>query len=161
MLTLFGSLLGFITSIFPDVMRLFQDKIDRQHELEMFDRQLKMMKIGQRHHMDQLQIQADMVEIDALHRPLPPSGHGWVDALSGSVRPIITYTFFFIYAALKIAQGSILLGAVDHIRWDQLLVRLWHEEDQTLFAAVISFWFGHRAFRKTLATHRAPTRTRF
>jgi hypothetical protein len=28
------------------------------------------------------------------------------------------------------------------------IVRLWNEQDETIFAAIISFWFGSRMFRR-------------
>ena len=40
MLTLLGSLLGFATSAIPDIMALFRERADRQHELAVLDRQM-------------------------------------------------------------------------------------------------------------------------
>jgi hypothetical protein len=44
MLTLLGSLLGFISSAFPDLLKLWQDKQDRAHELQILDRQMEQMR---------------------------------------------------------------------------------------------------------------------
>ncbi len=45
MLTLLGSLLGFISSAFPDLLKIWQDKQDRKHELEILDRQMEQMRL--------------------------------------------------------------------------------------------------------------------
>lgn len=60
----------------------------------------------------------------------------WVDAVSSSVRPIVTYVFLVLYAAGKIVY-SINTG---HLSWTK--------EDDTIFASIISFWFADRAIRK-------------
>lgn len=46
MLTLLGSLLGFISSAFPDLLKILQDKQDRAHELQILDRQMEQMRFG-------------------------------------------------------------------------------------------------------------------
>lgn len=38
MITLLGSLLGFLSSAFPEVLRHWQDRQDRKHELHILDR---------------------------------------------------------------------------------------------------------------------------
>jgi hypothetical protein len=43
MLTLLGSLLGFISSAFPDLLKIWQDKQDRKHELQIIDRQMEQI----------------------------------------------------------------------------------------------------------------------
>ncbi|MCC8398378.1 MAG: hypothetical protein LN569_03675 [Rickettsia endosymbiont of Labidopullus appendiculatus] len=65
------------------------------------------------------------------------SNNNWVDFLSTTVRPMITYIFFLLYVALKLAIFIKFGASVDTI---------WSSEDQGIFCAVIGFWFGHRAF---------------
>ena len=38
MLTLLGSLLSFLSSTFPDLLKLWHDRAGRQHELAILDR---------------------------------------------------------------------------------------------------------------------------
>lgn len=47
MLTLLASLLGFIGSAFPDLIKLFRDTQDRKQELAILDRQMELQKLGQ------------------------------------------------------------------------------------------------------------------
>ena len=46
MITLIGSLLGFLTSAFPDLLKVYKDRSDRLHELAIMDRQMEMMRAG-------------------------------------------------------------------------------------------------------------------
>ena len=44
MLTLLGSLLGFLSSTFPEFLKLFRDSQDRKHELAILDRQMEQQR---------------------------------------------------------------------------------------------------------------------
>lgn len=147
MLTLLGSALGFLSSLFPDLLKLFREHQDRKHELAIMDRQMEMQRAGHQQRLEEINVQADIAESHALYRSLRPTGVRWVDALAGSVRPIITYAFFALFAAVK-ASALYLLIAVEGVLLAQALPQIWDPETQALFAAVMSFWFGNRALQK-------------
>lgn len=147
MLTLLGSLLGFLSSAFPDVLKLWRDNADRKHELAILDRQMEAQRQGHTQRLEEIQVQADIAESKALYRHASqPSGVKWVEALRASVRPVITYAFFILFAVVKSAALYKLLdqgvGITDG------LIAVWDGETQALFAAVMSFWFGQRALAK-------------
>lgn len=72
------------------------------------------------------------------------SGVRWADALSSSVRPVITYWFMALYCAAKTAA---FLGAVDAgVEWIPAIQTAWTEADQALWAGVLNFWFLGRVF---------------
>ena len=147
MLTLLGSLLGFVTSAFPDLLGLFRDGQDRQHELAILDRQLEQMKLGHQQRLEEIEVQADIAESKALYRHDKPVGVAWVDALRASVRPVVTYAFFLLFAGVK-GSALYVLIAVEGLVLADALPRIWDPETQALFAAVMSFWFGNRALSK-------------
>jgi hypothetical protein len=147
MLTLIGSLLGFVSSLFPDLLKLFRERQDRQHELAILDRQMEMMRSGHQQRLEEIQVQADIAESRALYKSAVPTGVKWVDALAGTVRPVITYAFFALFAAVK-GSALYVLIAVEGMLLAQALPQIWDPETQALFAAVMSFWFGQRALAK-------------
>lgn len=148
MLTLLGSLLGFISSLLPDVLKLWRDRDDKAHELAILDRQMQLQQVLHSQRLEEIRIQGQVVESTALYKHARFTGVKWVDALSGTVRPIITYAFFLLYMGVKIAQIYLLLTDSYDLRWSEVLIGIWHAEDQALFAAVMSFWFGQRALEK-------------
>ena len=86
--------------------------------------------------------QKDLLE----HDTTISKGTGFIAALQKSVRPVITYCFFFLFAAIEItllrealASGMDLTAALNI---------LWDDDTKAIFAAVISFWFGSRAIDK-------------
>ncbi len=144
MMTLLASLLGFISSTFPDLLKLWKDGADRKHELAILQLQLEQQNQGHINRLEEIQIAADSVEARALYRTYNV-GIRWVDALNGTVRPVLAYSFFLLYTAVKFAQVSMLL---DYSPIGEAITLIWHEEDQTIFAGIISFYFGARAFSK-------------
>lgn len=148
MLTLLGSLLGFISSLLPDVLKLWRDRGDKAHELAILDRQMQLQQVLHSQRLEEIRVQGQVVESTALYKHARFTGVKWVDALSGTVRPVITYAFFLLYMAVKMAQIYLLLTDNYDLQLAEVLLGIWHAEDQALFAAVMSFWFGQRALEK-------------
>ena len=146
MITLLGALLGFLGSAFPEFIRIFRDSKDRAHELAMMDRQIEFMKLQTNQRLEEIQMGAEAQAAKFMYRHAAPTGVAWVDALAGTVRPVITYSFFCLYAGVKTSQWMVLQNL--RLSADEALVQLWNIEDQTLFATVISFWFGQRLLMK-------------
>ncbi|MEZ5690504.1 MAG: hypothetical protein R3D71_02425 [Rickettsiales bacterium] len=136
MITLLGSLLGFISAAFPDLLKLFRDAQDRKHELKILEMQMAQQAQGHTNRLEEIHVEADIAESRALYRTYN-TGIKWVDALNGTVRPVIAYSFFILYAVVKMMQFSA------DLPW-----LLWSEEDQAIFAGIISFYFGQRAMSK-------------
>jgi len=136
MITLLGSLLGFISAAFPDLIKLFRDAQDRKHEITILQMQMEQQKQGASQRLEEIQVNADIAESSALYKTYT-TGISWVDALNGTVRPVITYSFFILYASVKAMQFSA------NLPW-----LLWTAEDQAIFAGIISFYFGQRAMSK-------------
>ena len=136
MITLLGSLLGFISAGFPDFLKLFRDSQDNKHELKILEMQMEQQRLGHANRLEEIQVNADIAESQALYKTYH-TGIGWVDALNGTVRPVIAYSFFILYAVVKAMQFSADIPA-----------QLWTQEDQAIFAGIISFYFGQRAMAK-------------
>lgn len=63
-----------------------------------------------------------------------PTGTPWVEALQASVRPVITYAFFLVFAVVKVSALATLLQT-DGITLAAALKATWYEETQALFAS--------------------------
>jgi hypothetical protein len=146
MVTIFASIVGFISSIFPDLIRMMLNKSNKSHELDVLERQLKLKKIGITTGMEDLGLQADRNESKALYATYK-SGIDWIDALNGTVRPMLAYSFFFLYAASKYLQYTSLEGSDEIIKHIDII---WGDEDQAIFAGIISFYYGQRAIAKLM-----------
>ena len=146
MLSLLGSLLGFGTSFLPKVMDYFQDRSDKKHELAVMEVQIRQQKELAIQKLEMVNVEADIREIEALQKSIQPSGVKWIDGLRGSVRPVITYSFFLLFVFVEVAAYlSLTAQGVSGLDAAGLI---WDEDTKALFAAVISFWFGGRAIAR-------------
>lgn len=147
MLTLLGSLLGFFSSVLPEMMNLFREGQDRQHELAVLKLQMEQHTLGHTQRLEAINVEADIQEgLALLKHDSQPSGVTWVDGLRASVRPVITYGFFLLFVTIKVQTLSVLLN--HGVSFEMAVIRLWDAETQALFAAIISYWFGARSLSK-------------
>lgn len=144
MITLLGSLVGFVSSLLPELLKLFRDSRDRKHEMALLQLQLEQQKQGQSERLEEIRVQANMATSQALYQTYHTGIH-WVDALSGTVRPVLAYGFFVLYFTIKWMQ-FVSMDLLSPLPWQ--MQALWGEEDQALFAGVIAFYFGQRAVGK-------------
>jgi len=123
---------------------LWSDHGDRRHELAILQLQMEQQAKGHSQRLEEIHTQADITKSRALYKTYA-TGVAWVDALNGTVRPVLAYAFFVLYALVKLLQ----FAAFDWgypLPWQ--LQALWSNEDQAIFAGIISFYFGQRAMQK-------------
>lgn len=150
--TLLGGLLGGAFRLAPEILKWLDRKGERGHELAMQDKALEFEKLRGAQRMAEISAAADAAwntgAIDALKEAVAAQGHRsgvrWADALSASVRPVITYWFMGLYCAAKTAAfaAAVTAGA----GWGEAIVHTWTEADQALWAGVLNFWFLGRVF---------------
>ena len=152
--TLLGGLLGGAFRLAPEILKWLDRKGERGHELAMQDKALEFEKLRGAQRMAEIGAAADAAwntgAIDALKEAVAAqgrrSGVRWADALSASVRPVITYWFMALYCAAKTAAfGAALSAGAD---WSTAVLHTWTEADQALWAGVLNFWFLGRVFEK-------------
>ena len=171
MLTLLSTLISFLMGGLPKILEFFQDRQDKAHELALaqmqITRELELRKAGfeaqeriENIRSDQLAIesaaktqqmligaqQAEMAAIYAHDISLNEGTSRWMKDLRASVRPVITYGFFFLLVFVDIA--GFWYGYYMSVPFDEMLNMLWDTETQALFASIIAFHFGGRAFGK-------------
>ena len=152
--TLLGGLLGGAFRLAPEFLKWLDRKGERGHELAMQDKALEFEKLRGAQKMAEIGAGADAAwnvgAIETLREAVRTQGEKtgvrWADALSCSVRPVITYWFMALYYAAKMAAfaAAVTAGA----NWGTAIVHAWTEADQALWAGVLNFWFLGRVFDK-------------
>lgn len=153
MLSALGALIGFLSSIAPEIFRVLQDRRDKQHELLLLERQISSDAASHLHRMTEIDAQADIAESHSMLALTKVStGIRWIDGLRGSVRPIITYAFFGMYCTTKLAQYLVLIDPAlpwqSSMSYEQAIIALWNAEDMALFSGIMAFWFTNRGIEK-------------
>lgn len=143
-LTLITTFLGFFTSLMPEVVSMFKAKQDNAHELAVLELQMKAAAQGHSAKLEEIGANADIVETQEIYKTYT-TGITWVDALNGSVRPVISYGFFLLYSFMKVIQ---LKYADTSLPWT--IEALWTQNDWAVFGAIVGFYFGQRGLNKAL-----------
>ncbi len=150
MLTLLGSLLGFTTSFLPSVLDFFTTKQKHQQEIEKLRVQMELDAKRAELKIVELDARADIEESKGIYQhDRTLDGGKFVNSLRASVRPVITYLFFFMFVVTKCTLIYALITN-QNVDWTTAIEMAWDQESAALFAAVMSFWFGGRAINKYL-----------
>ena len=151
MISLLGTLLGFGTSIVPEVLGYFKQQQVNKQELAMLEAKAKYASQLSELKVKELDAQAEIEETKGLYEhDRSIDAGGFVNALRGSVRPILTYLFFIAFASVK---GVMIYDMItnQNIDWVTAVEAAWDDETQAIFSAIIAFWFGNRAMSKAHA----------
>ena len=166
MLSILSAILGFAAPFLPELLKYFTRSQDNAHELAMMKLQLEAKAQEHLYRMEEINVQGDINEAIELHKPMSSfgvqlldaaKGHnfaGWamypafymfafMDFVAGMVRPVVTYTAFGFYMAVKWAQLTIAQsGGYD---LSVALLQVWSQEDLAIVVLVLSYWFGQRS----------------
>ena len=141
MISLIGSLLGFVTSTGPGLFKMYmdskQDQRDKEHELKILSQQAQDKR-------DEALITNTGKANLAIHQNYAEEtkrASQWVVDLSATVRPLITYFFFLEFVLLTFLSAFGLIST-------ELFQKLWSNEIVSIFSVIISFWFGQRLVSK-------------
>jgi hypothetical protein len=151
MISLLGTLLGFGTSIVPEVLGYFKQQQANKQELAMLEAKAKYAAQLSELKVKELDAQAEIEETKGLYEhDRSIDAGGFVNALRGSVRPVLTYLFFLAFASVK---GVMIYAMIENqnIDWVTAVETAWDAETQAIFSAIIAFWFGNRAMGKAHA----------
>ena len=151
MISLLGTLLGFGTSIIPEVLGYFKQRQANEQELRMLEAKAKYADKLSELKIKELDAQADISEAENIYKHDQSLDAGpFVNGLRGSVRPVITYLVFALFAGVK-ATLIYALIANQNVEWTVAIQTAWDEDTAAIFSAIMAFWFGNRAMSKARA----------
>jgi hypothetical protein len=143
----------------PKLLGFFQDRADKKHEMAMaqlqIERELEMRKAGYeaQQRVEEIKIEGQMIEAEASERAalyahdiaIGQGASQWMVNLRAGVRPLLTYGFFLLFTFVEV--GGFVYAWNHGVAFDVLLTKLWNSDTQIIFASIISFHFGGRAFK--------------
>jgi hypothetical protein len=153
---IFGSLLGGLFRLAPEVLKFFDRKNERQHELEMFKNQCqleaqrgsqKLQEIGAQHGMA-----VDVGVLDAFksaveqQTEMVKAAGGWVASLSASVRPMVTYWILALWSFVHVwfAWNAWLDGAAPIAVFKTMMTA----DFAALVSGTLNYWFLDRTLKQ-------------
>ena len=151
MISLLGTLMGFGTSIVPEILGYFKQKQANEQQLKMLEAKAKYADQISKLKIEELDAEAEIAETKGLYEhDRSIDAGGFINSLRGSVRPVITYMFFLMFASVK---GTMIYAMISNqnIDWTMAVDTAWDDETAAIFSAIVAFWFGNRAMSKARA----------
>jgi len=171
MLTILSTLISFLMGGLPKLLDFFQDRQDKKHELALaqmqIERELELRKAGfeaqervEQIHSAQLELEtkakseenlvsAQVAEMNAIYKhdeSLGEETSQWIKDLRAGTRSFITMGFFLLLCFVDV--GMFIYGYNNGVAFPALAEKLWDSNTQALFASIVAFHFGGRAFGK-------------
>lgn len=150
--TLFGSLLGGVFRIAPEVLKWLDRKGERVHELNMLKAEMEFTKLQGELKLKETDALMTMAEVDAIGQAVKEQGStaraagAIVSAISALVRPLITYAFVGVYFLVKLA--AYLIALEQGGEWKDVLVSIWTKDDMAMLMLILTFWFVGRVWER-------------
>jgi len=153
---LLGSIFGGIFRMAPEVLKFFDKKNERQHELNMFARQCELETLRGQQKLAEIGAQReaamDVGVMDAFNNAITQQAEmvkaagGWVASLSASVRPVVTYWVLFVWSFIHIWYAwSSMNSGLDATEVFKLFMS---PDFSALLGGTINFWFLDRTLAK-------------
>lgn len=132
-----GGIVGAVTRLAPEVMKFFDRKNERKHELSLGEQQQKLVELQGNNKLQEAAVSTQATQftqavaaLQEAYKTQAPTGNAKVDFLNATVRPIVTYGFACSYLFTKMVHG------------------VWDDGDTAIFSAILNFWFMGRVFDK-------------
>jgi hypothetical protein len=151
-----GSLLGGVFRLAPEVIKFFDKKNERDHELLMFGQQCQLETLRGQQKLAEIGAQREAT-VDAgvmnafnsaieQQTEMVKAAGGWVASLSASVRPIVTYWILFIWSFIHIwfAWNAWVTGASP----DAVFRLMMSGDMAALVSGTLNYWFLDRTLAK-------------
>ena len=153
---IFGSLLGGIFRLAPEVLKWMDKKNERTHELAMFQQQCQLETLRGQQKLAEIGAQreaaVDAGVMDAFNSAIEQqtemvkAAGGWVASLSASVRPVVTYWILLLWSFVHIwfAWNAWVMGAHP----DAVFKLMMSGDFAALVSGTLNYWFLDRTLAK-------------
>ena len=147
MLALLSPFLGILGSLLPSIVRIFERKQELKYEVELIKIKLEAAErqADLQYHVEEIKADAELRQ-SALDHDKSLDGGKFINALRASIRPVVTYSFFILFVAVKWAAAYTMIVSGQDI--PTMLDAVWDPDTMSLFSTIIAFWFGSRVMEK-------------
>jgi hypothetical protein len=149
--TIFGGALGAISRLLPEVIKFFDRKDERKHELAMSNLQIEVAKIQGQFTVEQKYVDFGIEQLSAMQASYKEQesalskGSKWLANLSGSVRPGIAWALFLMYFIFKISM--LVSGIATGQPW-LVVLGAYTEADHALLSSILAYYYVNRSIQQ-------------
>ncbi len=152
LLTVASGGIGGLLRLAPEIIKGFDRKNEREHELAMMRLETEIVEKRLEHEMRRVDAAMSMAEMNAITEAVKEQGQTaraagkFVAAISALVRPLVTYWYVFLYSLVKITAMWMAVAA--GAPWQAVLVESWNTEDMAIMNMILIFWFVGRRYER-------------
>jgi hypothetical protein len=151
-----GGIFGGLFRMAPEVLKFFDKKNERAHEMLMFSRQCDLEQIRGQMKLAEIGAQreaaVDVGVMDAFNAAIEQQASmvkaagGWAASLSASVRPVVTYWMLLVWSFIHIwfALNAWISGAAPL----DVFMTMMSPDFSALLAGTINYWFLDRTLKQ-------------
>jgi len=153
---LLGSIFGGLFRLAPEVLKFFDRKNEREHELNMFSRQCELETLRGQQKLAEIganrEAAVDVGVMDAFNNAIVQQAEmvkaagGWVASLSASVRPIITYWILLVWSLAHFWYAW--TGYRTGLDPTEVFKLFMSPDFSALLAGTINYWFLDRTLKQ-------------
>lgn len=142
--------LGGLLRLAPEILKGFDRKNERQHELAMTQLEMQIVEKRMEHELRKVDAAMTIAELDAIGSAIKEQGQTaraagkFVAAVSALVRPLVAYWFVLMYSAVKIV--AIMMAIQAGGDWKEVLVNSWTGDDMAILVMILSFFYVGRVY---------------
>lgn len=155
MWTVISGIFGGLLRLVPEIIKYWDKKSERKHELAMQDKALEFQKLKGDQKIDEIKTQGDQdwnsgalaALKSAIEGQDKPSGVALIDGFSKLIRPLITFQWvILLYPAAIIA--TFILAVQSGTAALEALKGCFGAEEKAVVAFILDFWFVGRILDK-------------
>ena len=144
--SLIGALMGLGGSVIPEILGFFKRDQEHKQEIELRRLDAEIAKQQAEMRLAEADLKVDHAHMQGVYDQFKSQKTDtWVDRLNALVRPVVTFTFLFMFLSVTgalIAQtlfaGASLVTALTIVG----------PTIDAYFSAILAFWFGNRQIQK-------------
>ena len=151
-----GSIFGGLFRMAPEVLKYFDKKNERMHEMAMFSRQCELEQIRGQMKLAEIGAQreaaVDVGVMDAFNSAIEQqatmvkAAGGWSASLSASVRPVVTYWILLIWSLAHFWYAW--TGYRTGLDPTEVFKLFMSPDFSALLAGTINYWFLDRTLKQ-------------
>ena len=151
LLSLLSPLLGILGSLLPNIVRIFEKREENKHEIELTKLKMDAAALQAEAALDVETVKAIVTEGQSIRvHDSSLDGGKFLNALRASIRPVVTYIFFFTFILIKVVAMATMISIGADI--PTIIATVWDTETMALFGTIMAFWFGSRFLEKRETT---------
>jgi len=149
--TLLGSLFGGLFRLVPELLRWFDRKDEREHELALIAaneiRGTQQLSSEEIHGTQQLNSEELAALVEGVKAAATQSGIKWIDGLNALIRPWIAFQWVLVLWPTVIISG-IVMSVQSGTNVLEAIQATFGSEEKAVCSSIVGFWYMDRSLRK-------------